>query len=688
MRTLLNMIFLFTLLYGTDLMGAEKKDSAELLLLYGKTSGSGNLDGPLDIASFSHPQGIAVDKHGNIFVTDAGPKEEKPNNTIRKITPQGIVSTFAGQAGQHGSTDGRGADARFSGPTGIVIDSDGNIFVADSANNVIRKITPDAMVSTFIGSGAYGYEDGAGTDAELFYPKLLAIDGANNIYLAGKTYIRKITPDGVVNTFAGANDDSVIESIDGSRTTARFVLISGIAADVQGNIYVSDWYSIRKISVDGSVTTLAGDQRGDSRDGTGKDAIFNSPGSLSVDRNGNIFVFDSGNMIRKVTADGVVTTIAGSPSNPNGDTDGKEAGVRFGGRGLALTAAADGNIYFADAANNSIRKISTDGEVTKLAGGAKHGAYYKEGDENPNFMFGIASIACSSHGTVFVANQREIYKIDPNGMTEIPSHNFSYLERIRANAHGELFVINGPSMSSFYNSGRGGSEYSMVPRWMRDISDTLFPERRHHDLYKISADGKKQKLAGKLENISSIALDNNNELYGSNYSTVFKIEPGKFFSAHAKNLLKPANSRKTDRAKNLNSELIVGIAVDQFKNIYINDLHSIKKISPQGDVTTLAGSGKRGIRDGQGQEAEFDTPRDLTIDARGNLYVVETKSHIVRKITPDGLVSTFVGRNGVSGFSGGSLPGTLSEPIALSVCENSLYILMQDGTVALVKNIY
>ncbi len=688
MRTLLNMIFLFTLLYGTDLMGAEKKDAAELLLLYGKTSGSGNLDGPLDIASFSHPQGIAVDKHGNIFVSDAGPKEEKPNNTIRKITPQGIVSTFAGQAGQHGSTDGRGADARFSGPTGIVIDSDGNIFVADSWNHLIRKITPDGLVSTFVGSGNYGYKDGVGTGAELFYPRLMAIDGTNNIYLAGGTYIRKITPDGVVSTLAGLERDEDRKRVDGSRTEARFLLIWGIAADDIGNVYVTDGSSIRKISVDGSVTTLAGGEEGDPEDGIGKDAVFHSLGSLTLDKNGNLFVFDSGNLIRKVTVEGVVTTLTKKTANPKANLDGEEEWLRFGWDGLALTAADDGNIYVADAVSKSIRKITPDGEETSLAGGARKGILYKEGDKNPNFIFGTASIACNSQGTVFIANRHKIYKIDAKGMTEIPSHNFSYLERIRANAHGELFVINGPSMSSFYNSGRGGSEYSMVPRWMRDISDTLFPERRHHDLYKISADGKKQKLAGKLENISSIALDNNNELYGSNYSTVFKIEPGKFFSAHAKNLLKPANSRKTDRAKNLNSELIVGIAVDQFKNIYINDLHSIKKISPQGDVTTLAGSGKRGIRDGQGQEAEFDTPRDLTIDARGNLYVVETKSHIVRKITPDGLVSTFVGRNGVSGFSGGSLPGTLSEPIALSVCENSLYILMQDGTVALVKNIY
>src|SRR5690606_39764439 len=123
---------------------------------------------------------------------------------------------------------------------------------------------------------------------------------------------------------------------------------------------------------------------------------------------------------------------------------------------------------------------------------------------------------------------------------------------------------------------------------------------------------------------------------------------------------------KTHAAQNPNFELIVGIAVDDSKNIYINDLHSIKKISPQGEVTYFAFQGEDGIRDGQGQEAEFDTPRDLTIDARGNLYVVETKSHIVRKITPDGLVSTLVGKNGVSGFSGGPLPGTLSEPIALS----------------------
>ena len=256
-------------------------------------------------AQFTAPQGVAEDSVGNVYVADTG------DSVIRKITPGGIVSTFAG-SGSVGATDGTGTAASFFAPRAVAIDSGGNIYVADRNNNAIRKISPAGVVTTLAGGVTSGHADGTGSAASFSAPAGVAVDAAGNLYVAdsGNNAIRKISPGGVVTTLAGNAAGSGLT--DGTGAAARFTGPSGIAVDGAGTVYVadSDNQAIRKVTPSGVVTTLAGTGSAGFVNGTGTAASFSTPLGVTVDASGNLFIADSGNhAIRKVTAGGVVTTL-------------------------------------------------------------------------------------------------------------------------------------------------------------------------------------------------------------------------------------------------------------------------------------------------------------------------------------------------------------------------------------------
>ena len=303
----------FNGLSGSNTSSKTVKVAAQGLdLLAGDTNGPGNLNGIGRDARFSSPNGVAVDTSGNVYVADTG------NHTIRKITPAGVVTTLAGTAGMSGSTDGTGAAAKFYFPEGVTVDTSGNVYVADTGNHTIRKITPAGTVTTLAGTaGVYGSANGTGVAARFNRPSGLAVDGSGNVYVAD-TYnssIRQITPAGIVTTLSGV-----------------FNYPKGVAVDSSGNLYVADTdnHTIRKITSTGILTTLAGSSgTSGSSDGTGTSARFYRPSGLAVDGSGNVYVADTGNhTIRRITPAGAVATVAGSPGL-NGPNDGNGAAARF-----------------------------------------------------------------------------------------------------------------------------------------------------------------------------------------------------------------------------------------------------------------------------------------------------------------------------------------------------------------------
>jgi sugar lactone lactonase YvrE len=298
---------------------------------------------------------VAADSAGNLYVADT------ENSSVRKVSADGYASTLAGLAGSYGSGDGSGASARFYGPQGIAADSAGQLYVADTANGTIRRVTPAGAVSTFAGApGNFNSFDGTGTNAQFFHPEAVAADPGGNLYVADtwNHTIRKITPAGLVSTLAGLAGN--FGSADGTNSKARFYRPAGIAVDGATNLFVADMFNhtLRKITSAGKVTTIAG-MAGvwGSADGTNNAARFYLPQGISVAANGDLLVADSGNQtLRRVSPDGtnwVVSTVAGL-SGLAGSTNGTGDGARFYfPAGIALNS--EGYLYVADAANNLIR---------------------------------------------------------------------------------------------------------------------------------------------------------------------------------------------------------------------------------------------------------------------------------------------------------------------------------------------
>jgi serine/threonine protein kinase/streptogramin lyase len=314
----------------------------------------GSADGPAVKAQFRLPNNVAVDHSGNVYVADTA------NDVIRKITPNGIVTTLAGVAQSRGSADGKGAKARFWAPFGIAVDADGTVYVADTANNTIRKITPDGAVSTLAGLASHpGTNDGAGSKARFRNPWGIAVDNTDgDVFVAdmSNNAIRRITPAGDVYTFAG--QAGMAGSGDGFGNDARFDNPFAVAVDSAGDVYVSDSANnaIRKIT-HRVVTTLAGlPGNAGNADGQGANARFWNPQGLTVDSGGDVYVADTGNnIIRKITPMGVVTTISEAP--PDDATD--SAGDILNSPG-GVAVDGSGNIYIADTNDHCIREIKPE----------------------------------------------------------------------------------------------------------------------------------------------------------------------------------------------------------------------------------------------------------------------------------------------------------------------------------------
>ncbi len=319
---------------------------------------AGFLDAAGRKAKFNRPSKIAVDNNGYLYVSD------ELNNRIRKISPEGMVTTLAGSGKPGAENNLMGSKASFNGPSGIAVDKNGNVYVADVFNHLIRKISPSGAVTTYAGNGQAAFADNSnGLHASFHFPVDLTVDETGNVFVVdeGNNRIRKITPGGSVSTFAGSGYTGSFDSRTGEMAT--FNQPNGIAIDKKGNLYVADQLShkIRKISSAGTVTTLAGSGAAGSSDNMiGTLASFNNPRGIAVDKAGNVFVGDVANQkIRKISPSGAVSTLSGSGAPGSQDhTYGLLAGFYFP-NGLAVDEV--GNLFVADALNNKIRIVELKG---------------------------------------------------------------------------------------------------------------------------------------------------------------------------------------------------------------------------------------------------------------------------------------------------------------------------------------
>ncbi len=346
------------------------------------------------------------------------------------------VTTIAGY-GSAAFLDGPGWQARFRGITGVCTNAQGTIYVADAGNNRIRKVEAigNHMVSTLAGSGIEGYADGVGTNAAFGSPKSICIDSQGNLYATDywNFKIRKITPTGVVTTLAGTTQGFE----DGSIATAKFGYLGGICIDAIGNLYVADGSNnrIRKITPEGMVTTVAGSTSG-YQDGIGTNAQFNYPIAICIDENNNLFVGEFfGRKIRKIDTSSMVTTVAGSTW---GYADGQGTTAQFDSPfGICLDNL--GNLFVADGGNNRIRKITPSGLVSTYAGST---AGYADGLIT-NALFNGPQSICFNNNYLIIGdvNNYRIRKIETT--LDIEESNSYESVTLYPNPNNGRFNING-----------------------------------------------------------------------------------------------------------------------------------------------------------------------------------------------------------------------------------------------------
>ncbi|HWS70465.1 MAG TPA: NHL repeat-containing protein, partial [Thermoanaerobaculia bacterium] len=337
--------------------------------LAGSPGGSGFDDAVGSAARFSEPSWVASDTAGNVYVSDTG------NATVRKILPSGEVRTLAGFAGARGTNDGFGAHARLWSPAGVAVDATGNVYVADNELNTIKKITPAGLQSTFSGTSQQaGFANGDASTAKYNYPNGIAVDSSNNVYVTeyggGAARIRKITPAGIASTFAGGAGQGWADGTDGM---AVFHNPAGIAYDAFTNsLLVADYgdHVIRRITIPGAVVTTVAGTHGTAghTNLNGISGQLDSPLGIDVDALGNAFITEASNRIRRLAANGDLSDVAGGTE---GAEDGVGALASFDGLFGLTVSHSDGKVYLCDQHNHTIRKMQGNVVIT-FAGMAPH----------------------------------------------------------------------------------------------------------------------------------------------------------------------------------------------------------------------------------------------------------------------------------------------------------------------------
>lgn len=501
--------------------------SGQIETIAGTDDVSGNADGEGRAALFSYPTGIATDPAGNLYIADMN------NHTIRKYSSLGVVSTLAGVPGIAGGADGSANAARFHSPRSVAVDANGNVYVADRDNHAIRKVTPDGNVSTLAGlAGASGAEDGHGTAARFNHPGDLSLDQAGNVYVADtrNDSIRKIAPDGTVTTLAG--NPRRRSSVDGNGMLASFRGLNNVVEDKAGNIYVADTENstVRKVSPKGDVTTFAGkpESRGNV-DGRGPEARFNYPYGIAIDASDNLYVTDNpdnafvswpipsqGSTIRKIAPDGTVTTLAGNPA-VYGTTDGPGPTAAFS-RLRDIVVDRQGNAYVADELNRTIRKISSDGTVSTLAGNPVGGGWgeRRDGKGIEALFTQPKHLAMDSNGVLFVTGDCTTRRVTQEGIVSTIDTGASSTEP------------RCPSKLTFDDS---GNMYTVVNRNESTIHQWSFIQKTTPDGKVTTIAGSEQAhyatepgaLPGRLETLSGLTYGSNGTLLATTDGAILRI---------------------------------------------------------------------------------------------------------------------------------------------------------------------
>ncbi len=567
----------------------------------GGFSGDG---GPATSASLNGPNGVAVDAAGNLYIAD------QLNHRVRKVNRQGVITTVAGNgtAGPLLGDGGPATSASVNLPSGVALDAAGNVYIAQQGDHRVRRVDASGIITTVADSGLGGYagDGGPATQARLASPRGVAVDAAGSIYIADRLnqLIRKVSPAGIISTVAG-NGQQGFSGDGGPATQAALKGPNGVAVDAAGNLYIADEENgrIRKVSVDGIISTVAGAGCGYATDlpvfsgdggrataapgGAGPAACLAVPQGVAVDAAGNLYIADTLNRrIRRVSPAGIITTLAGN-GQPRFLGDGGPATSAALDRPRHLALGPAGNLYIADARNHRIRKISPQGTISTTAGNGQQGYSGDGGPATSASLNTPQGVGVDGAGNLYVADlyNNQIRKVTPQG------------------------VITTLSLSTFF--------LGLPTAVAADPSGNVFAvEPLANRVVRISPQGLVTTVAG-------------TGLQG------FSGDGG------------PATSASLNNP--------VGVGVDGAGNLFIVERlnHRIRRVNPQGTISTVAGSGVSGFSGdgGPATAASLNHPNGVAVDTGGNVYIADTFNHRVRKVSPQGIISTVAG-NGLPDFFG------------------------------------
>ena len=624
-----------------------------------KIDGSGNLTlvagnsragfagdgGPAVAAQLNSPGGMAFDKAGNLYIADT------LNNRVRRVDPQGVIRTFAGN-GQTGAPGfwgdgGAATDANIHSPVAVAIDSNGNVYIVAAADNTIRKVDTNGVISIFAGEGYRGfYGDTKQANVAGFTgPQDMWINSDGTVLVAdtGNAAIRKVATDGTISTISGVGSPGAVASGDDVATKLAMISPFGVTADGSGNIFIAELGTdrIRKIDSAGKITTAIGDGNPGFAEGAPAKVEMNQPTGVAVDSSGNIYFADSlNNRIRKL-AGGNVTTIAGN-GIVSYSGDGFAATVAQLNTPTGVAADAAGNLYIADSANHVVRRVDSKGVISTFAG---NGSVGSGGDGNAAAgaqLNGPAGVAVDGSGNVFIADtgNNKIRKVNSSGtISTFSSAQLSAPWGLAADSSGNLYVAEFGGNRVRRISADGGTVTTVAGNGNAGYSgDAGSP------------------ASAMLNGPKGVALDSVGNIYiaDSGNNRVRKVSSngsgGQRIDTIAGNGIGGFDADGV-QATSTPVGNPTSVAIDSVGNIYIADGSlRVRKVFLSGIISTVAGTGVRGYSHdgGDAAAAQLNGPSSLAIDSKGNIYVADTGNNAVR------MLQVAAGDLNVSGLTNGA----------------------------------
>ncbi len=603
-----------------------------------------------------------------------------------KSYTQYYISTYAGGGSILTGNNSKQIQFRFEY---IFVTPNGDIYVPDEYHDVVRKISSSGQVTLIAGNGTMGFsgDGGASLSAQLHNPRGITIDKNQNIYVTHAPRIRQINTFGIINTIAG-NGMSGNGGDGGPAISAQLISPSGLAFDSNENLYITDvnTHSVRKVDVNGIITTIAGSGvRGYGGDGTkATSAKLNFPTSIAFDNYGNVYIADEGNhCIRKIDQFGIITTIAGN-GNGGFSGDGGPATLARLNSPKGLGFDDDGNLYVADSYNFRIRKIDQTGKISTIAGNGNSG-YSGDGGPSANASFTYPTdVKFDGNGNMYVADGTRLRKISKNGVIETIAG--TGIVGFRGDGSNALNAeLNYPTSISFDSNGNTYISDRFNNRVRRITKDGIINTIAGNGIPGFSGDGG-DALKAEIKLIKVITDKEDNIIISDAVENRIRKIDGKGIISTVAGSGFSGFGGDGGGATSANLNWPIGISFDTSGNLLIADQnnHRIRLVNKAGIISTIAGNGVQGYS-GDGQAAilaSFKLPSDVTVDRDGNIYVLDAQNYRVRKIDKLGIINTVAG-NGSIGHSGDGGPATaasLNSPVGVTVDLNgNLYITEWSG---------